>query len=269
MAGTRSTTDRPGSRRRRVALATTLLAMVAWIVLFWHLASGTGRTHAGHALGQHGSTSLLQPGVPEAIALDGGLVGVALYLLMWGTMMVAMMFPSAALRFQRYADSLRGRPPRRRLAGIAAFVGTYAVVWTVTGVVPLAVNAVVPVAAVASSGWGLLGLALVLVGGYQVSPQKRACLRHCRAPSAVIGDLDGESARPAVQGWRFGLFDVGSCGPLMGLLVVLGSMNLFWMVLVTVAVTIERLAPSGERFARLLGVITGGAGVVLVAATVA
>jgi predicted metal-binding membrane protein len=50
----------------------------------------------------------------------------------------------------------------------------------------------------------------------------------------------------------------------MAILLVIGIMDLRAMALVTVAITVERLAPVGERVARATGAIIVGAGLVLI-----
>jgi predicted metal-binding membrane protein len=51
----------------------------------------------------------------------------------------------------------------------------------------------------------------------------------------------------------------------MAVLLVIGVMDLRAMVVVAAAITVERLAPAGERVARATGVIVVGAGLLLIA----
>jgi predicted metal-binding membrane protein len=51
----------------------------------------------------------------------------------------------------------------------------------------------------------------------------------------------------------------------MAILLVVGVMDLRAMAVVTAAITVERLAPGGERVARAIGVIVVGAGLSLMA----
>jgi predicted metal-binding membrane protein len=50
----------------------------------------------------------------------------------------------------------------------------------------------------------------------------------------------------------------------MVILLVIGVMDLRAMTLVTAAITVERLAPAGERVARAIGTVVVGAGLVLI-----
>jgi predicted metal-binding membrane protein len=51
----------------------------------------------------------------------------------------------------------------------------------------------------------------------------------------------------------------------MAILLVIGVMDLRAMAVVTAAITIERLAPAGERVARAIGAVVVGAGLLLIA----
>ena len=69
--------------------------------------------------------------------------------------------------------------------------------------------------------------------------------------------------------WRHGLL-LGlhcsyCCAGLMTILLVIGVMDLRAMAVVAAAITVERLAPVGERIARITGAIAIGAGLFLIA----
>jgi predicted metal-binding membrane protein len=51
----------------------------------------------------------------------------------------------------------------------------------------------------------------------------------------------------------------------MTLLLVIGVMDLRAMAVVTAAITVERLAPAGERIARGIGAVVVGTGLFLIA----
>ena len=65
--------------------------------------------------------------------------------------MVAMMYPSAAPLFQLYYRTIEGASRVGRAEQVGGFIGTHVVVWTLTGTVPLVVNAVVPLATMGAS----------------------------------------------------------------------------------------------------------------------
>jgi len=51
----------------------------------------------------------------------------------------------------------------------------------------------------------------------------------------------------------------------MAILLVIGIMDLRAMAVVAAAITVERLAPAGERVARATGMVAVGAGLLLIA----
>lgn len=258
-----------------VAMATYAVAIAAWIALALraipipgHGTAGHGTAgHAtmGHGAGSHEALShisgaITEPGVPEGLATATGLSGAGGYLVMWGVMMIAMMYPASAWLFQAYVDSIPWKTKRERHVGLVAFVAAYTVVWTVVGIVPLAVDFVIPIASVATTyGTLLLGGTLVVLAAFQLSPIKRECLERCRTPSSA--DAGSGLERWATSGWCYGVTDLRACWALMGLMVVVGSMNLVWMAVITVVLVLERNAVWGYRFARGVGVSAGLAGV--------
>ena len=64
---------------------------------------------------------------------------------------------------------------------------------------------------------------------------------------------------------RLGLHCGTSCANLTVILLVVGVMDLRAMTVVTAVITLERLAPAGERVARAIGVLVIGAGAFLIA----
>ena len=70
-----------------------------------------------------------------------------------------------------------------------------------------------------------------------------------------------------VMGIRHGLSCLGCCWVLMGLLFVLGVMNLLWIAALAGFVLVEKVAPRGHLVSRMSGLVLIGWGgwVVLVA----
>lgn len=271
--------------RRRiplVALVAYVIALLAWVALIRHWVPmpgsepGDGGHHHGtsghdhHAAtgvhDHHTGSALSDPGVPEAMALANGGSGMLLYLLMWGVMMIAMMYPSTVPLFRLYNGTLRGMTGFGRATRLGAFMGTYALVWAATGIVPLTVNLLFPFAIISEGSSALfLGGSLLVLSAYQLSSYKHRCLDYCRSP---LGFLT-EHHRPGVGGavslsGRFSLFCIGCCWALMGLMVVVGSMNLLWMAAITVVISLERLVSWGDWLATAIGVASGIAGVGLI-----
>jgi predicted metal-binding membrane protein len=62
------------------------------------------------------------------------------------------------------------------------------------------------------------------------------------------------------MGLRHGLFCLGCCWILMGLLFVLGVMNLLWIAALAGFILLEKVAPRGQWLGRLTGVLLIGWG---------
>jgi len=108
--------------------------------------------------------------------------------------------------------------------------------------------------------------AIVLIGAglYQFTPLKAACLDHCRGPvDALTRHRRTGRAAPFRMGLLHGSYCLGCCWALMALLFVGGIMNLWWIAGLAVYVAVEKLAPAGERLARVMGVMLVIAGLAL------
>lgn len=190
--------------------------------------------------------------------------------LMWAVMMSAMMLPTAAPMIGAYAR-MQGAD-RARGAGwlpVFAFSGGYVLAWAgfslvaaglQAGLTNLAVMSPMMMKAATPLGGGIL----VIAGLYQFSPIKHACLRQCRTPISFLMTQwrDGEWGA-LTMGWRHGLFCVGCCWALMGLLFVVGVMNTAWIIAITVYVLVEKIVPSSEILAKFVGVTMVGLGLLI------
>ena len=88
---------------------------------------------------------------------------------------------------------------------------------------------------------------------YQLSPLKQVCLRHCRSPLSVIlhGWHDGYGGAFRM-GFKHGAYCLGCCWGLMLVLFAVGLMNLVWMVVLTVAIFVEKVFSQGPLISRLI-----------------
>ena len=172
----------------------------------------------------------------------------------WTLMMAAMMLPSAAPMILLHRLGADGTGAAREVRS-AIFVGGYLVVWGSVGIlVWLAARIaeqVVPHDARALAVAAVLGVA----GLYQLTPLKDVCLRACRTPADFLlthwyRGLGG-SFRTGVE---HGLYCVGCCWALMAVFVAAGSMSLAWAVVIAGAVLVEKVAPRGVAFGRVMGV---------------
>jgi len=193
----------------------------------------------------------------------------ASFLGMWAVMMVAMMLPCLVPTLWRYRQVIgaAGAIRRGRLTALAG--AGYFFVWTIFGMVVFPVGVAlatiemqqpalaraVPIAA---------GVIVLMAGALQFTAWKARHLACCREGS-------GHGCAPppdADTAWRYGLrlgLHCSLCclGP-MAILLALGVMDLRAMAVVTAAITIERLAPSGERVARATGAVAIAAGLFLI-----
>jgi predicted metal-binding membrane protein len=175
------------------------------------------------------------------------------------------------LRSYRTAAGGAGQP---RLGRLTVVVGVgYFVVWTLVGMAAFPLG--VALAALEMQQPPLaravpfaVGAVVVLAGLLQLTAWKARQLACCREAPGCGRTLPGD----AVTAWRYGL-RLGvqcsrCCAGLMAILLVIGVMDLRAMVVVTAAITVERLVPAGQRVARGTGAVFVGAGVLLVARAV-
>jgi predicted metal-binding membrane protein len=243
-------------RRDRLvaAAALSILAGLAWL---WLLRMDPGMAMPG----------MTMPAGHARPARD-----VLLLFLMWTVMMTAMMLPSAAPMILLVA----GVDRRRRESGhpavpTAVFAAGYLLVWTTFSLVAALAQwnlhrAALLSPAMASTSPVLGGLLLVAAGVYQWLPLKSVCLHHCRSPLHFLGAHWREGTAGALaMGARHGLYCLGCCWALMGLLFVVGVMNLLWVAAIAGLVLVEKVAAAGPWVGRLAGVAMIGGGVWMLA----
>jgi len=186
----------------------------------------------------------------------------ATYLGMWTVMMIAMMLPALTPVLARYRAARLG--DARLNAETALVAAGYFSAWTLFGAVTYPLGVALAEAAMRVPELSRVvprvgGAFLAIAGALQFTPWKARLLACCRA----------SPARRAVCGaresaWRTGLRLGARCmtcclGP-TGVLLVIGVMDLGAMALITAAISLERLAPNGWRFAQLAGVFATAAG---------
>jgi predicted metal-binding membrane protein len=109
-----------------------------------------------------------------------------------------------------------------------------------------------------------VGVVVLMAGFFQITAWKVRHLAICRETPEHDHTLPAETGMALRQGLRFGLHCSQCCVGLMAILLIIGVMDLrVWLV--AAAITVERLAPSGERVARATGVVAVGAGLFLIA----
>lgn len=193
---------------------------------------------------------------------------------MWVVMMVAMMLPSLVPMLLRYRRAVP-QTGVARLGRKTALVGLgYFFVWTAFGVAAFPLGAALAALemqqpALAEAVPIAIGGVIVMAGFLQLTAWKQrhlVCCREAPGPGLMLPADAGTAWR---HGVRLGLHCIRCCFGLVAILLVIGVMDLRAMAVVTVAITVERLAPSGERVARGVGVAVVAAGLFLIARAVA
>lgn len=196
----------------------------------------------------------------------------AAFMGMWGLMMGAMMLPSLVLMLSSYRRSMRGADETHR-GGLTVLAGAgYFFVWAVfaAAAYPLGVGlgaAEVRWQPLARSVPVATGVVLLLAGCLQLTAWKARQLRHCLGAPSYGGSM-APNARSAWQhGLRLGVHCALCCSGFMIILLATGVADLGAMALLAVAITVERLAPSPERTARVVGGVIIAAGALVIART--
>ena len=179
-------------------------------------------------------------------------------LAMWFVMMVAMMTPSVAPVVLLYDRVMHRDQPGWHPRTLAFLLG-YFLVWAgFSAAATLAQAALIRAGLIDAMGVvGTRRLAAVLllaIALYQWSAAKTACLDRCHSPLGFIVGRRSGPLRDLRAGLAHGAWCVGCCGGLMLLLFVGGVMNLAWVVVITVVVAIEKLAPQPQRARTAIGI---------------
>ncbi|WP_277519521.1 DUF2182 domain-containing protein [Natrinema salsiterrestre] len=252
----------PNTVNRTTAVVAAMLGLDAiwWLLLY----DGSVPMPGMQWLLTDAAIPMAAPGAMErAVFHVGTFEAIAGYTVTWGVMMWAMMQPAMTRFTREYAAAYRGSAVGAARALASFLVGYYAV-WMASACIPLLYEAVLPggIYGVTREYTHLvIGGALVLTGLYQLLGFKRSLLRTCCA--TVPPHLDG-----VLRGVREGLYHGVRCvltsfGIFFLVMVFVGEMNLVWMVALTGVVTIERLPPWGEEVAVGTGLVSLGAGLIV------
>jgi len=193
-----------------------------------------------------------------------GTMGMTLgpFLFFWTIMMGAMMLPALAPMVSLQYEELRQQSLSllSRSIYLLMFLFGYLFAWCCFGLpvffLGLLSNHLVLHAPL---GGMALGITLfVLAGIYQMTPLQRRFLTHCN-PSlgccmCVTQDTPARSLFSNLKtGILHGISCLGCCGNLMIVLIAVGLMNLFWMVLITLVIFIEKVWHDDYRLHSLIG----------------
>ncbi len=219
-------------------------------------------------------------------------LSITLFTASWTAGMAAMMFPaitpmvlmynrlvinrknnrdrqsSVTIQEEKEGETISSTLPSLR---VILFVGSYLLVWALTGIVLLLGWSAVMNSTIMTTGntvfiQYLYGSLLIIAGAYQFTPLKRICIGYCESPMSFFMRRWRDGASGAFKmGVYHGIYCLGCCWAYFLLMVALGWMNLLWMGLFAGIIFGEKIWSRGIWVARAAGVglaITG----VLVAA---
>jgi len=177
----------------------------------------------------------------------------------WSLAMAAMMLPSELPLFRLDYATVRS-PVRTTVLGAG-----YLAVWIALGGAVLLADRLADGRLLGDHGSVTIAVVLVAAAAYQLTPLKLRCLNVCRTPLARMfhGWRDGLGGAFRM-GAENGLWCMGCCAGLMVALLVLGMMSVWWMLVVAVAIFLEKVTRVGVAVSRVAaGVLAAGAVAVL------
>ncbi len=205
-------------------------------------------------------------GMDMAGMMDTGwsVAGLAVFLVLWTVMMIAMMLPAAAPMVLMFA-AVQARRERPVIVPAWIFVAGYVLIWGAVGLLVYILDQTIArvvgadVSLTRGTGAGTwaplaLGITLVLAGLYQLTPLKQVCLRHCRSPFGFVAQYWRDGRLGALgMGVRHGLYCLGCCWALFAVLIAVGMMSIAWMLSLTLVIFAEKVIPRGTRTSVAVG----------------
>lgn len=220
-------------------------------------------------------------------------IAVTIFTISWTIGMAAMMFPaiipmvllynriisnernnnnlSLVSKFNQYTDNsekIENRQYARSFADLfkraiktSGFVGTYLLVWALTGVMLLVFWSMIMnnllVEYSAQDFVIVSGILLIVSGIYQFSPFKDRCLGYCESPlSFFIKRWRGKELKDGLKmGLYHGMYCLGCCWPYFLLMIALGWMNILWMGMFAAIIFAEKIWSKGIWIARGTGIV--------------
>jgi predicted metal-binding membrane protein len=185
----------------------------------------------------------------------------AVVALMWAAMVFAMMLPSAGPMILTYAEIAETAAKKRQpIVSPLLIAAGYTTAWLgfalfATFVQFVLTQAVLIDEGMASTSLLFSGTIFIGTGLYQFSALKHACLKQCQSPFAFFFTHWQTSAQGVFRlGLRQGLYCLGCCWAMMLVMFAVGVMNVIWMAVLGLIMTLEKIVGG-----RLLSNIFGGA----------
>ena len=253
--------DTPGAAFKLLSWRINVAVVIALVVL----SALAWRSTIDQAVSMSGMVM----GLGQIGVLAQGMMGAGVFLTMWTTMMVAMMLPTVVPIVLAHLSVVRrrGEGPWATFA----FIAGYLFVWSGVGIVPL-------VAYWGFAQWGddaaqtqwlsaLAATILIVAGAYQYTAWKRVCLDKCQSPLAfvVTHDFGRGAGSSFAAGVVHGAACLGCCWAAMTVLLVVGLMNLWWMVALFALFFAEKNWRHGMMLAQIAGAAFIALGVAVIA----
>ena len=250
------------SRRGRVFIAScvVLITALAWAYLIHLDRQMTSSIEA--------DTTMAKMGM--GMNRSWGARDVLFTFVMWAVMMVGMMTAAALPVLLLFAGTHAQRAKHGVAPAVMSFGLGYLTVWLGFSACAAMAQWALHQGALLSSTMAtssayVAGTILIGAGAYQLTPVKDGCLTQCRSPLGfLLSNWRDGSGGAFLMGLRHGAFCLGCCWALMGVLFVVGVMNLVWVGALTVFILLEKIGPMGARVARVGGVALIALGVISV-----
>jgi predicted metal-binding membrane protein len=174
--------------------------------------------------------------------------GLGWFLVVWVTMMAAMMLPPLAPMVLGRARIERATARGGAIPTTVTFVAGYLASWATVGLLGYAIVEGVRSLDLGFLGWDdagqyIAGGVIVVAGLYQLTRPKDTCLTHCRRPEMLLEDWRPGPLGALRMGVAHGGYCVGCCWAMMAALFALGVMSVGWMAFVAALIAVEKLLP--------------------------
>ena len=231
-----------------------LITLIAWGYMVYLAGSMSGMDMSGMdlrgmSMSQNGM-SMEHGGMVMNSVMSWTAVDFLMTFVMWAVMMVAMMVPAAAPMMLIFARMNRKKIEQEKpFVPTFVFLSGYLIVWWGFALIATFAQWGLHQATLLSTMMGQLtpvigGIILIAAGIFQWTPIKNVCLEHCRGPVGFMMAhwRDGRGGT-LYMGMHHGLFCLGCCWFLMGLMFVAGVMSLFWMAVIAAFILLEKVVP--------------------------
>lgn len=185
-------------------------------------------------------------------------LALAIFLVSWQLMTVAMMLPSTLLTLPALVPF--GQQSKQVWGKQASFIMAYAAAWTVFALLAFLGDSLIHLLVnrwfwLYTHSW-LIGTTIFGVAGiFQMSPFKRGCLEACSSfSSKYLSALQQESGTAWHVGLHYGQFCIGSCWALMLVMFGSGARSMIWIVALTLIVISEKSMPRYQYIRYVTGI---------------